>query len=295
MHLLIYPVVAALLYAIGSLFLKRSLAEGVGAWRTTFVCNVLLAILSLPLLFFTSWQPPGAGAHWYQPLITGTTFFLGQVFTFLALNRGDVSVATPVLGTKAIFVAFLSVFLLHLSIPWTLWGAAVLTTVALTLLGEGKLSPEARHKFVETLVYAGLSALTFSVTDVTTQKWCQPWGTAAFVPRFLGVCAILSLALIPFFTGRLRDIEGKTLGWLGAGALLLSLQGLLLYVVIGHYGHATAINVVYNSRGLWTIILVWAFGSWFANTENRSGKTAMVGRLAGSILLLLAIVLVAAF
>ena len=293
MHLLIYPIAAALLYAVGSLFLKRSLAEGVGAWRTTFVCNVMLAILSLPLLLKAS--TPSAGALWWQPVLTGTTFFFGQVSTFLALNRGDVSVATPVLGMKAIFVAFLSVFLLHLSIPWTLWGAALLTTVALTLLGGGKLSSTARHKFVETLLYAGLSALTFSVTDVTTQKWCQPWGTAAFVPRFLWVCAVLSLALIPLFTGRLRDIKGRTLGWLGVGAFLLSLQGLILYVVIGHYGHATAINVVYNSRGLWTIILVWAAGSWFANMENRSGKGAMTGRLAGSVLLLLAIVLVAVF
>lgn len=290
MALVLFPLAAAVLYAVGSLLLKRSLADGVGAWRTTFVCNVLLAALAAPLLAFA--PAPSPEAAWYQPVVSGTTFFLGQVFTFLALNRGDVSVATPVLGTKVIFVAFLSVLLIHLKIAWTLWLAALLTTVALALLGGGHLSAAARRKFVSTALYAGLSALAFSVTDVTTQKWCQPWGTAAFVPRFLGVCALLSLGLIPFFSGRLRDIGAASWRWLLGGAFLLGLQGLMLYVVIGHYGHATEVNVIYNSRGLWTIVLVWAAGSWFANTENREGRGAMAGRLAGSVLLLAAIVLV---
>ena len=290
MKLLIFPLLAAFLYAVGSLFLKRSLAEGVGAWRTTFVCNVLLAFSALPLLAFA--QPPSSAALWYQPVITGTTFFLGQVFTFLAMNRGDVSIATPVLGTKVVFVAFLSALLIPLHVSWQLWAAALLTTAALVLLGDGKLSAEARRKFFSTLVYAGLSALSFSITDVTTQKWCQPWGTFTFVPVFLGVCGVLSLGLIPFFTGNLRDIRVSTWGWLFVGALLLGLQGLMLYVVIGHYGHATEINVVYNSRGLWTIGLVWFVGRWFANTESRAGTGAMVGRLAGAGLLLAAIFLV---
>jgi len=289
MSFLLYPLLAAVVYAISSLLLKRALLQGIGAWRMTFVCNVTLAVLALPLFLLAA--PPTPAALWYQPWIAGIAFFLGQVFTFLAMNRGDVSVATPVLGTKVIFVALFTVLLIHLPIPWTLWAAAFLTATALAVLGGGSKG-ESHHKFLSTLVYAGIAALSFSLADVVTQKWSPVWGGAGFSARFLGICGLLSFSLIPFFNGRLRDIDRATWIWFGSGAFFLSAQGLLLYIVLGHFGHATELNVVYNSRGLWTVLLVWFFGSWFANQERAAGRAAMIRRLIGSLLILAAIGLV---
>ena len=289
MTFLLYPLLAAIVYAIGSLLLKRALTQGVGAWRMTFVCNLLLAAMAAPLFLLSA--PPTPEALWYQPLVAGVAFFLGQVFTFLAINKGDVSVATPVLGTKVIFVALFTVLLIHLPIPWTLWAAALLTTAALAVLGSGTKNGE-HHKFFSTLVYAGISALSFSLTDVVTQKWSPAWGGAGFSARFLAVCGFLSFALIPFFNGRLRDVSKSTWLWFGSGAFCLASQGLLLYIVLGRYGHATEINVIYNSRGLWTVLLVWFVGGWFANQERAEGGGAMVRRLIGSLLILAAIGLV---
>lgn len=289
MSFLFYPLLAAIVYSVGSLLLKRALVQGVGAWRMTFVCNVLLAVMAAPLFLLAA--PPTPEARWYQPVIAGTAFFLGQVFTFLAINKGDVSVATPVLGTKVIFVALFTVLLIHLPIPWTLWAAAFLTTLALAVLGGGSKG-ESHHKFLSTLLYAGTSALSFSLTDVVTQKWSPVWGGAGFSARFLAVCGLLSFTLIPLFKGRLRDIPRSTWVWFGGGAFLLSAQGLLLYIVLGHFGHATEMNVIYNSRGLWTVLLVWFFGGWFANQERAEGGGAMVRRLIGSLLILAAIGLV---
>ena len=289
MTFLLYALLAAIVYAVGSLLLKRALLQGVGAWRMAFVCNLLLAAMAAPLFFLAA--PPTPEARWYQPLVAGTAFFLGQIFTYLAINKGDVSVATPVLGTKVIFVALFTVLLIHLPIPWTLWAAALLTTTALAVLGSGTKSGE-HHKFFTTLLYAGTSALSFSFTDVVTQKWSPAWGGSGFTARFLAVCGLLSFTLIPLFHGRLRDLPKSTWLWLGGGAFVLSSQGLLLYIVLGHFGHATEMNVVYNSRGLWTVLLVWFFGGWFANQERAEGGGAMVRRLIGSLLILAAIGLV---
>ena len=61
-------------------------------------------------------------------------FFAGQVFTLLALNTGDVSVATPVLGVKILLVALLSTVLIGDPIGARLWTAAALSSVAIALL-----------------------------------------------------------------------------------------------------------------------------------------------------------------
>ena len=45
-------------------------------------------------------------AQFYQPVLVGLLFVVAQLFTFLALQKGDVSVVTPVLGSKVLLVAF---------------------------------------------------------------------------------------------------------------------------------------------------------------------------------------------
>jgi len=54
---------------------------------------------------------------------------------------------------------------------------------------------------------------------------------------------------------------------------------------------ATTTNVLYNSRGVWSVVLVWWVGHWFGNTERARGPGVMLRRLAGSLLLLSAILL----
>ena len=95
---------AAFLYAAGALIIKRSAELGVGVWRTAFVANLICALLFLPLLAL------GGEIHvdlWWQPVVTGACFVAGQWLTFIAFERGDVSVATPVLGIKILLVAVL--------------------------------------------------------------------------------------------------------------------------------------------------------------------------------------------
>ena len=51
-------------------------------------------------------------------------------------------------------------------------------------------------------------------------------------------------------------------------------------------------NVLYTTRGVWGVLLVWVFGHWFANTERSLGPAVLTRRLIGAILLLAAIALV---
>ncbi len=287
---LIVPLISAAVYGVAAIFLKRATAiGGAGAWRVAFVTNLVQALLFAPLWFVHSgpftWQYLGESA------LAGSAFFVGQVFAFLALSRGDVSVATPVLGTKVIFVALLTVVLAHQSIPGVWWLAAALAAAATALMGGGKTS-RADGSFTRSLIYGFSAALAFSTTDVLTQMWAKGWGPAHFAPAMFLTVAVLSFALIPLFPAPLRELPAEAWRWLIPGAVLVSTQAAGIAYSIMNFGKATQVNILYSSRGVWSVVIVWSIGHWFGNEERGRGHGVMARRLCGSLMLLCAILLV---
>src|SRR4051812_34161303 len=91
---LAFPLLSSLLYVAAALSLKRATERGAGVWRSTFVLNVVAAACFAALLPLGPGQGP---KPLWQPAVIATLFVAGQVLTMVALNRGDVSVATPVI------------------------------------------------------------------------------------------------------------------------------------------------------------------------------------------------------
>lgn len=287
---LILPLGSGLIYAISALYLKRATEGGAGPWRIAFVTNWVQALFFAPMWLLGG--GPFAWEHLLHAIIAGVAFFVGQVFTFLALSRGDVSVTTPVLGTKVIFVAFLTVLLIGQQIPGVWWGAAALTAVATALLGGGKMHVHHRKAAVASVLFAFPAALAFATTDVLQQKWARPWGFGHFAPVMFLVVALLSCGLIPLFNGPLRALPRQAWRALIPGSLLLSLQAWGIAFSIINFGSATVVNILYNTRAVWSVVLVWTIGHWFGNLERTQGHHVMLRRLVGAALLLIAIILV---
>jgi len=76
------------------------------------------------------------------------------------------------------------------------------------------------------------------------------------------------------------------------GTVLLALQAASIAYTLGVYGDATAVNIVYSSRGLWSVIAVWLVGHWFKNEEQHLPRALLRNRFIGAILMLAAIGLV---
>ena len=283
---IVLPLLAAFVYALAALMLKRATERGVGPWRVNFITNWIQCVLFAPF-----WLTGGGSFTWDrfgEAAVCGATFFAGQIFTFLALSRGDVSVATPVLGTKVIFVAFLAVALGTEPLTVSMWIAALLTTIATGLLGAG--STERAHSLALSLCYGFAAAFAFALTDVLAQKWAPAWGFGRFAPAMFFTVALLSLGLVPFFRGPLRELPWR---WVTPGAVALAAQASGIAYSIMVFGSATMTNILYNSRGIWSVLLVWWIGAWFENRERHRGRAIMLRRLAASLLLLGAIFLVA--
>jgi drug/metabolite transporter (DMT)-like permease len=281
------PLLAAFGYTFAALMLKRATECGVGPWRVTFLTNWAAALVFAPW-----WLSGGLPFSWENlghALITGALFFVGQILTFLALSRGDVSLTTPVLGTKVLFVALLAIVFGSDRLTPSLWFAAALTTIATALLGTERRVDRAR--LWPSLVFGFAAAMCYASTDVLMQEWVKDWGFGHFAPVMFLSIAVFSFTLVPFFRAPISAMPPSSLRWAIVGGLTLGLQATGMAYSISVFREVTTTNILYNTRGIWSVIIVWAIGHWFANTEREHGTAVMLRRLFGALLLLGAVFL----
>jgi drug/metabolite transporter (DMT)-like permease len=287
----IIPTICAVTYVVAALMLKRASALGIGPWRIGFLANWVMFVVFLPLgLLAPGADGPPPGLPW-QPALNAVLFLGGQMFIVFALQKGDVSVTTPVMGTKVILVALLSLLLRAGNVSWQWWTGAVLSTVAVALLHFGE-SHENRARVGRTVLLAGLSAFSFSLCDVLVQKWVVAWGSGRYLMWMFLFNALYSFAFIPFFRAPLRTLDAQAWRWTAAGALMMALNNAGIALAIAISRAAAAVNIAYSARGLVSVALIWAIGHWFHNEEQHLTPRVFRFRVAGAALMFAAIVLV---
>lgn len=283
---LLFPLASSLLYVAAALSLKGASQAKAGVWRSTFLMNLVVAVCFSVLLL----EPAGPGPYLlWQPLAIAALFVAGQALTMVALNRGDVSVATPVMGTKVVFVAFFSWLIRDERLLLDYWVSAGMSAVGIAMLNLG--GGKGRHHHLMLTIFAALAAaVCYALFDVLVRMSAPDWGVGRLLPAVMGISAVMSLVLWPAFEGRLRDLPRAARRPLLLGSIFLGIQALLLTRTLGLYPDTTRINVVYNSRGLWSVLAVWLVGHWWGNTERHAGRAVFLWRMAGAVLLLGAIV-----
>jgi len=199
-------------------------------------------------------------------------------------------VATPVMGVKVIIVAVFVVSLLGEFVPLTLWFAAISASAGIAFLNRRRSGTRHNHIGL-TIILAVLAAAAYALFDVLVQKWSPAWGTGRFLPVMMGFVVVYSFALIPFFHGSLKAMPRPAWRSLLSGGFFIAIQGIILITTLAEFGDATAVNVVYSSRGLWNVLAVWCVGHWFENREREGGKDILVSRLVGAGLMMIAILL----
>ena len=223
----------AIVFVIGALLLKRASDLGADVWRTTRIINYTTAAVSLGLWTLGGTIP--APSLWWQPPVAATLFFSGQVFSLLALNTGDVSVATPVLGVKILLVALLSTVLIGDPIGARLWTAAGLSSVAVALLNLDRGHPHSRVG--RTIVLAALGSCVVRMlrrahSEVVTGVGNRPDSADRDGLRgcVFSAAAIFSRSA-DLQVGRPSTSRAYT-PWLVAGALSFAVQGLMFITSI---------------------------------------------------------------
>lgn len=286
--LAVFPLIAAILFAIAALTLKRSSQLGVSVWQTAFVVNVVNALCYLLLAVLSG--PTIAWELLWQPALIACCLFAGMATQFIALERGDVSVIVPILGTKVLLVAFLTPFLVGETVWSGLWVSAVLSVTGVAFLnwqGSNRVKPS----LWAMLVAGCVSAPCFALFDILVQKWGPTWGASRLLPIIFSLTAglsVLSSFVVPVKLGTIPKPAWK---WLLSGALLIGLQSILFVGCVAVYGGATRANIFYSIRGLVSVLLVWTIGHWFSSVERSLGLSVLCSRLLGAAFLLTAIII----
>jgi len=255
-----------------------------------FFSNMVLGLFFLPLLFFgtSGWNP--SAAPW--ALLAGLLFFVGQIGTFRSLQSGDVSIATPALAAKVVFVALLS-----LPIPGSrpdpdLWLAVVLTMAGMILLQRGPVRRASRP--LATLAWALLAGLSFAAADIVVQTGAPAAGFTLFMPVMFGTVAALALPLLwPHVLRSPRPVRDRSAWrWMATGVVLLGLQAMGMGTAIGLFGDATGANVVYGSRGLWSLLFLALIARQLGIEDSVFDRRTLVLRVLGAVCILAAVMLV---
>ena len=278
---------AAVIYTLATLCMKRSSSAGVGPWRTTVVWNAILAVMALPFWFTGSqdysWETL------FGPLLVSSLFFLGQLFNALAIYKGDVSVVTPIMGTKVVFVSILAIYFLSDETNPLIWIGVILSAAAIFLF-RGSTHAE-KKRLLPSILLGLLSAFSFGCFDIFMQQSGHSLGFEDVVARTFTFSFLWSLLLIPRFHSSIQQVTKRTWSWLILGGILHSAQAIMLAYVLSNYGQATRVNIIYGSRAFWSIALVWIIGHWFNNFERKQGRKVFIRRLIASGMLGAAILL----
>ncbi len=194
---------------------------------------------------------------------------------------------------KVLFIAVVSwaVFGDALAAKW--WVGAAASSVGVVLVTGATLRTLAPRLLRADALMSLAAAAAFALTDVFVRQWAGRFGIAAFIPLMFGEVAVLSLVMfLP--QGGLRlflPVRGAVIP-LAGGSLALSVQALGMALALGLYGNATAVNIVYSARSVGSVIVGWLLVRHFSAEETAWEPGVLGRRLAGSILLFAAVVLV---
>lgn len=285
---IILGLIAAFGYAFGSLFSKRALQEGCSPFLFTPVVATLQVIACLPFFFFDeAWPEP---RYWYQPLITAICWHSGGILHARAQRVSDVSIIAPITGAKPVFVAFLLMILLGETVPISTWIAAVLVAVALVIVRTPNVTSSS--SFLRSAGMAGIAMIAFGFSDVSIQHFAPRWGAFHYTAMIYAFGSLLGIGALPVLAPRYRALNRSGWKYLILTSLAYAIPGLCIGIAIGHYGHAAEVNVMYSSRVILTIVLVWTAGRLVGNMEHTGGHKIFIRRLLGAIVLMAAIGLI---
>ncbi|WP_428386216.1 EamA family transporter [Mucisphaera sp.] len=295
---LVYPLIAAILYALSAWFMKASQRCGLNSAQVTLWAMAATAVSFMAVHYPWLDQPWREAVAWGPIVALAVMFYLGLAATVVALDRGAVSLATPMLGTKVVLVAVLDAFGAGGLVSSQDWIAAVLSMVGVIILAcSGNHGEQGGHEqgLSRDAVWIGLSvsfvaALSFSAFDVGVKHWSLVHGFGQTVPLAMVVAVGLCLTL-PKVTGEPVFVwppSGRS--WLVLGSLLFAAQALILIWSLGVFGDPTGINVVYGTRGVWSVLLVGVLATLTPSVERFGSRRAFVLRLSGSLVISAAIV-----
>jgi drug/metabolite transporter (DMT)-like permease len=275
--------------AIACISLKEGIQQGCGVLRSLFIANLIYGIAYIPFLFFTETHCLLCTYLW-KPILAGFMIFLGQMLVFLAMRFGDITVQTPLMGLKLIFIAFFTYFVGFQELNEFTWIAVILSVIGISVLGINEINNPKR--ILTTIALTAGACASLAIADLMIQTWAPDYGHYHFTVYMSLSLPLCSLLLIPFIKREPSNMTTKAKNWTYFGSGMLALGSILFVMPIAFRGQATIVNILSNTRGLWAVFFVWIAGSWLSISDNQLPRKVLIQRFIGALLLLASVSLV---
>ncbi|MFC5457985.1 EamA family transporter [Prosthecobacter fluviatilis] len=285
---LLFPLGSAIGYAIASLLLKKALVEGAHPMACFHINNWTSTLAFFPLVFFET--QPVSWDLWYVPVGLGVLFFTGGWFTFIAMQRGDVSLVTPVLGSKVVFVALGASLFIAGSMKPLMWVAAIITTGGIFLMSATDFKTPKGARLAGPVVMALISAALYAFADVFLQKWAPTFGPKTFLALMSGTTGVLSLLSMTLLPKRPPIPWNRATQWSLGGSALIAAQSMTLGLSLAYFNDAVGVNVVYATRGMWSLAVVAVLGPLLGNRERHESGKAYGIRVVAALLMMAGVI-----
>jgi drug/metabolite transporter (DMT)-like permease len=270
------------LVIFGLLSLKKAQDRGASSWTSMIlVCWASAFVFPGLALMGGTLQPV---SMLWQPVVVGALFIAGQLFTFLAVHRGDVSIAAPVMGIKVLIVPAGASLFIGEELPVKIWVAAAIAVVGIAFVQARDASIE-RSRILASVGFALLAACSMTLLDLMIQSCAPAWGAGYFLPIAFASSALLSLLFLSLADRPSELKQKQAMRPLITGSILMAVQAIGMTLTLGLFGDATRVNIVYSLRGLWGVILTWVLAHGAATAETKPEHRTMVLRLVGAMLI----------
>lgn len=284
---LLLPLAAAFIYAVASMLLKKALVEGAHPMACFHINNWAGTLVFIPLGFLEKQAVPWS--LWVVPVGVGVLFFVGSWFTFIAMQRGDVSLVTPVLGSKVVFVALATSLLIANGVSALMWLAAVLTTGGIFMMSATDIKTPRGARLAGPVTMALVSASFFALADVVMQKYAPTFGGRMFLAVMSSTNGLLSAAVMLIGYNRPPMPWNRATAWSVGGSILVASQSFLMGLALAFHSDAIGANVVYATRGLWSLMVVALLGPLIGNRERHESGRVYGVRIIAALLLLVGV------
>lgn len=302
MHMLLVLALAlsaALCSSIFSLSNRWAMAHGaVRPLSGSLLVQALSGLLTLGVILIgrVRWH---AGARLEMGAV-GIIAIAAFTLMMLAFQREDASSVAPLLGLKAVFLAFLEPLLLGGVLGLGAPLGAALSVVGVMLSSQtDRWSLHARDIWRPGVAIMVAAAFLFAVCDLLVKRSLVAWhgdslGVALYLVTLSGLLAVV---LLPFVTRWERVSTPAAVGLpaaLRAHPMLLVpilasattnfLMQFLLFTAFSHYGRVTLPNIVYNTRSVMVVglaaLLVLGGQSTVEDARHRAYAYRALGALA---------------
>lgn len=282
----LYPIFAALCYTLGVIIIKySSQTKALSATSLLVINNLLSGLVFIPQIFFAT-KLPELNIVW-QPLLAGAFCALGNLTTFICAERGEVSLMTPIMGVKILFVLMFSAMMLHTHLPFSIMLAGALCCIAVFIMGWTKQSGS-KGKLFFTIFLAIIACASYAICDVIMQKCAPSFSTKAMLSL---TTMPITLSIIPFIPKFFKEVKSTNATAISIGMLSATFlvgESYLMFISITGKVGAALCNILFNTRGVIAIILVYILGRKIAKMQELD-KTLAIRRTLGATLILVSI------